>query len=72
MQTQGDQSLAVTLVVLAAICVVLAVLYAFGVIGWFSIDPGARAHYKHAILLMAVAVAALIAANFVRPKAIQR
>jgi len=53
---------------MAVACFVLACLYAFGFIGWFSLDPGARAHYKHALLLMAVAIGSLVAARFVRAK----
>ncbi len=49
------------------ICVVIAVLYALGVLQLFvSTDTGP--HYKHAILFGVLAVASFIAFNFARPR----
>jgi hypothetical protein len=56
------------LVVLAVIFVVLAILYAAGVIGWLA-NPADKQHYKHAIVLTVLAVVSLVAANFARPRA---
>jgi hypothetical protein len=55
-------------IVVAALAAILAVLYAFGVIGFFSSDPGDPHHYKHAAVLGAVAVVSLVGANFARPR----
>ena len=61
--------LSLALVVVAIVCVVLAVLYLLDIVSWLSSDPNAHGpHTKHAIVLGVVAVAALIAANFARPK----
>jgi hypothetical protein len=61
--------LAAVLVAVAVVCVALAVLYMLDIVNWLSTDPSARGpHTKHAIVLAVVAVAALIAANFARPK----
>jgi len=69
MSSTRNPMLAAAFVALAVVCVVFAVLYMLGVVGWFSTDPNSHApHTKHAIVLGVVAVAALIAANFARPK----
>jgi hypothetical protein len=61
--------LSVALVVVAVACVVLAVLYLTDVVTWLTTDPNKKGpHTTHAILLGVVAIAALIAANFARPK----
>jgi hypothetical protein len=61
--------LSLAFVALAVLCVVLAVLYLLDIVSWLSSDPNAHGpHTKHAIVLGVVAVAALIAANFARPK----
>jgi len=61
--------LAFAFVALALVCVVFAVLYLLDIVGWFSRDPSSHSpHTTHAIVLVVVAVAALIAANFARPK----
>ncbi|HET7467108.1 MAG TPA: hypothetical protein VFL29_10600 [Candidatus Dormibacteraeota bacterium] len=62
--------LAALLVVLAVVFVVLAVLYAFGVLQIAVTDPHASHHYTHAILFTVLAVMSLVAANFVRPKTV--
>lgn len=56
--------------VLGLLCVVLAVLYYFGVIQVFVSDPHATHHTTHAILFSVLAVACLIAFNFARPKTV--
>jgi len=66
MQTQSA-TLAIALVAFAVLCVILAVLYFFGVVNVLSTHSSGR-HTTHAIVLGVVAVAALIAANFARPK----
>ncbi len=67
-QSATPPTLAIGLVALALVFLVLAVLYAFGVIGFFASQPGAAHHYKHAAVLAVLAVGSLIAANFARPK----
>jgi hypothetical protein len=61
-------SLAIGLVVLAAVFLVLASLYYEGVIQVFVSDPHAAHHSTHAILFGVLAIASLIGANFARPK----
>jgi hypothetical protein len=69
MQSARSPMLAAALVAVAVASVVLAVLYMLDVVNWLSSDPNARGpHTKHAIVLAVVAVVALIAANFARPK----
>ena len=59
----------VGLIVLAAVFVVLAILYAEGILNFLTTHPNAKNHYDHAILFGVLAIASLIAANFVRPRA---
>jgi uncharacterized membrane protein YidH (DUF202 family) len=66
MQTQSA-TLAIALVAFAILCLVLAVLYFVGAINVLSTHSSGR-HTTHAIVLAVVAVGALIAANFARPK----
>jgi hypothetical protein len=61
-------SLAAALVVLAVVFLVVAVLYAFGVLQILVSDTHASHHYTHAVLFVGLAVASLVAANFARPK----
>jgi hypothetical protein len=61
-------SLAGGLVVLAVVFLVVAVLYAFGVLQILVSDTHATHHYTHAVLFVGLAVASLVAANFARPK----
>ena len=61
-------SMAAGLVVLAVIFLVVAVLYAFGVLQILVTDSHASHHYTHAVLFVALAAAILVAANFARPK----
>jgi hypothetical protein len=52
---------------LGLLCIVIAVLYALGILQILAATSGP--HYKHAILFVVLAVASFIAFNFVRPKA---
>ncbi|HEY8864290.1 MAG TPA: hypothetical protein VIO37_08980 [Candidatus Dormibacteraeota bacterium] len=61
-------SLAAGLVVLAVVFLVIAVLYAFGMLQIFVSDSHASHHYTHAVLFVVLAAASLVAANFARPK----
>lgn len=61
-------SLAAGLVVLAVVFLIVAVLYAFGVLQIAVSDTHASHHYTHAVLFVGLAVASLVAANFARPK----
>jgi len=61
-------SLAGGLVVLAVVFLVVAVLYALGVLQILVSDTHATHHYTHAVLFVGLAVASLVAANFARPK----
>jgi hypothetical protein len=58
--------LAVGLMALAVVFLVIAALYATGMLQLFASTSGV--HIKHAILFAVLAVASLIAANFTRPK----
>ncbi|HEY3195494.1 MAG TPA: hypothetical protein VGK42_09685 [Candidatus Dormibacteraeota bacterium] len=60
--------LAVSLVVLAVVFLVIAALYAVGMLQILVSDPHASHHYTHAVLFVALAAASLVAANFARPK----
>jgi hypothetical protein len=62
-----SQPLAVGLGVLGVLFLVIAALYALGVLQILtSSDSGP--HYKHAVLFAVLAVASFVAANFARPK----
>ena len=56
--------------VLGLLCVVVAVLYAFGILQLFVTDSHAAHHPTHAILFGVLAVACFIAFNFTRPKTV--
>lgn len=62
-----SSSLAVGLVVLGVVFVIIAVLYALGVLQLFA-STTSGPHFKHAILFAVLAVASFVAANFARPK----
>jgi len=55
------------LVALAAVFVVLAVLYLLAIINFFASQTGTP-HVKHAVVLGVLAVASLVAASFLRPR----
>ena len=61
-------SLAIGLVVLAAVFLLLAGLYYEGVLQIFVTDSHAAHHTTHAILFGVLAIASLIGANFARSK----
>ncbi len=61
-------ALAVLLVVLAVVFLVIAALYAVGMLQILVSDTHASHHYTHAVLFVALALASLVAANFARPK----
>jgi hypothetical protein len=61
--------MAVGLGVLGAIFIVVAVLYALGVLQLFA-STTSGPHYKHALLFGVLAVASFIAANFARPRTV--
>ena len=65
---KGNNALSVALVVLALIFLLVAGLYAVGVLQFMVSDPSASHHYTHAILFVVLAVASLIGANFARSK----
>jgi hypothetical protein len=54
---------------LAVVFLVVAALYALGVLQLFA-STSTGPHIKHAILFVVLAVASLIAANFTRPKTV--
>jgi hypothetical protein len=64
-----SQSLAVALGVLGVVFIVIAVLYAVGVLQLFA-STTSGPHYKHAVLFAVLAVASFVAANFARPKTV--
>ena len=57
---------AIGLGVLGVVCLIVAALYAVGMLQLFASTSGP--HYKHAILFGVLAVASFVAANFARPK----
>jgi hypothetical protein len=61
--------LAIGFGILAVVFLVVAALYAVGVLQLFA-STTSGPHLKHAILFAVLAVASLIAANFTRPKAV--
>jgi len=65
-----SNSLSVGLAVLGVIFLVIGVLYAFGVLNIFVTDPHSPHHYTHLILFVVLGVAAFIAANFTRKRAV--
>ena len=60
--------MAVGLVVLAVVFLIVAGLYAEGVLQFMVSDSHAAHHYTHAILFAVLAVASLVGANFARSK----
>lgn len=61
--------MAVAFGVLGVVFIILAVLYALGVLQLFT-SSGSGPHYKHAVLLAVLAVASFVAASFARPKTV--
>jgi hypothetical protein len=62
-----SNSLAVALGVVGVAFIVIAALYALGVLQIFT-STTSGPHYKHAVLFAVLAVASFVAANFARPK----
>lgn len=63
-----SNSLAIGFVILAVVSVVIAALYAVGILQFLS--SGSGVHIKHAILFGVLAIASLIAANFTRERTV--
>jgi hypothetical protein len=62
-------TVAVGLVVLALICVVLAVLYYLGTISFLTLSGGTHGHHTtHAIAFGILALLCLVGANFARQR----
>ena len=61
-----SNGLAVGLGVLGVVFLIIAALYAVGLLQILVSDSGP--HYRHAILFAVLAVASFVAANFARPK----
>ncbi len=62
-----SNTVAIGLGVLGIVFVIIAVLYALGVLQLFASSTSGP-HYKHAILFAVLALASFVAANFARPK----
>jgi hypothetical protein len=62
-----SNSLAVGLGVLGVIFLIIAALYAIGVLQ-IAASTTSGPHLKHAVLFVVLAVASFVAANFARPK----
>jgi hypothetical protein len=62
-----SNTLALGFGILAIVFVVVAALYALGILQFFA-STTTGPHYKHAILFGVLALASLIAANFTREK----
>ena len=64
-----SNSFAAVLGVLGILFVIIAVLYALGVLQLFA-STTSGPHYKHAILFAVLAVASFVGANFARVKTV--
>jgi hypothetical protein len=64
-----SNSFAVVLGVLGVVFIIVAALYALGVLQLFA-STTSGPHYKHAILFAVLGVASFVAANFARPKTV--
>ena len=62
-----SNTVAAALGVLGVVFLIVAALYALGVLQILATSSGP--HYKHAILFVVLAAASFVAANFARPKA---
>ncbi len=62
-----SNTFAIGLGALGIVFVIIAVLYALGVLQLLA-STTSGPHYKHAILFVVLAVASFVAANFARPK----
>ncbi len=64
-----SNSVAVGLGVLGVVFIIVAILYALGVLELFA-STTSGPHYKHAVLFAVLAVASFVGANFARPKTV--
>ncbi|HEV2034819.1 MAG TPA: hypothetical protein VGU71_11585 [Candidatus Dormibacteraeota bacterium] len=64
-----SNSLAIGFVILTVVCIVVAALYAVGILQFFA-STNSGPHEKHAILFGVLAIASLIAANFTRERTV--
>lgn len=71
MESIRSGPVAILLVVLAVVFVAAGVLYALGVINVLTTHPNAKNHYTHAVVMGALALGALVAANLARPRPAQ-
>jgi len=62
-----SRSVAMGLGVLGIVFIIIAALYAVGVLQVLTTETSGP-HYKHAVLFAVLAVASFVAANFARPK----
>jgi hypothetical protein len=70
MESIRSGPLAIVLVVLAVVFVGAGVLYALGIINFMTTHPSAKNHYTHAVVMGALALATLVAANLARPRSV--
>jgi hypothetical protein len=61
--------MAVGLGVLGVVFIIVAILYALGVLQILA-STTSGPHYKHAVLFAVLAVASFVGANFARPKTV--
>ena len=64
-----SNSFAAALGILGIVFVIVAILYALGVLQLFA-STTSGPHYKHAILFAVLAVGSFVGANFAREKAV--
>jgi hypothetical protein len=64
---RSNSALALLLLVVAAACLLIGILYALGALQIAA--SGGGPHYKHFILFLVLAVVFLVAANFARRRA---
>jgi predicted membrane protein len=64
-----SNSLAMVLGVLGVIFLIVAALYALGVLQLFA-STTSGPHYKHAILFVVLAIASFVGANFARERVV--
>ena len=62
-----SNTVAIGLGVLGVVFVIIAILYALGVLQLFA-STTSGPHYKHALLFAVLGLASFVAANFARPK----
>jgi hypothetical protein len=64
-----SNSFAAVLGILGIVFVIVAILYALGVLQLFA-STTSGPHYKHAVLFAVLAIASFVGANFARVKAV--